>query len=287
MNRNLRLFKNRASTSRCAFTLIELLVVIAIIAILAAILFPVFAKARERARVATTLSNGKQMIMAITQYVQDYDETLPFTGNGGSLPGNQVGITEWQESIYPYVKSEGAYRCPNDPTEYQKGGLSIAQIAGATNKLSACSFLMNLNVTQGAGNTRESKALPAFDAPADFILLVNGQRPRVSGSNPLRYNGSPDHTGEKISLWQADYFFRPGGVQHLRSYPPGNTTTSTVPHFKDGLAFIFLDGHVKYYPTPEGDPRTSLQARLPWCKHGNIPQGDPGCTTVWNVDDIP
>ena len=78
--------------SRRGFTLIELLVVIAIIAILAAILFPVFAKAREKARQASCLSNVKQMCLALMQYAQDYDETLPqgqeVSWSGVAVPGS-------------------------------------------------------------------------------------------------------------------------------------------------------------------------------------------------------
>jgi len=103
------------------FTLIELLVVIAIIAILAAILFPVFARARENARKANCLSNMKQLGLAVMQYAQDYDEVLPPTYNGGSttytLPnGNQhTGAVLWPTLLYPYVKNTGVYVCPSDP----------------------------------------------------------------------------------------------------------------------------------------------------------------------------
>src|SRR6185312_8425918 len=83
------------------FTLIELLVTIAIIAVLAAILFPVFARARENARRASCMSNLKQMGLGIMQYVQDYDETYPF--GFYSVPG---GTMYWPMLIYPYVKSE-------------------------------------------------------------------------------------------------------------------------------------------------------------------------------------
>ena len=96
--------------SRRAFTLIELLVVIAIIAILAAILFPVFAQAREKARQAACLSNMRQLSNAVMMYVQDYDESYPMTANyntGAFTP------TIWPEMIQPYVKNEGIYKCPS------------------------------------------------------------------------------------------------------------------------------------------------------------------------------
>jgi prepilin-type N-terminal cleavage/methylation domain-containing protein/prepilin-type processing-associated H-X9-DG protein len=88
---------------RAGFTLIELLVVIAIIAILAAILFPVFAQAREKARAISCLSNTKQCGLAFAMYVQDYDETTPKMGYG----------TDWWTAIYPYTKDLNLYLCPD------------------------------------------------------------------------------------------------------------------------------------------------------------------------------
>ena len=98
-----------------AFTLIELLVVIAIIAILAAILFPVFAQAREKARAISCLSNERQIGMAMIQYVQDYDEIYP---NGININGNQrVWPAEgWAGLCQPYIKNTAIFRCPSDTT---------------------------------------------------------------------------------------------------------------------------------------------------------------------------
>ncbi len=99
---------------RNGFTLIELLVVIAIIAILAAILFPVFAQAREKARQTTCLSNLKQIALAAKQYEQDYDERSVYgqlTVPGVNAPANTVG---WPQMIYPYTKSNEVLLCPDD-----------------------------------------------------------------------------------------------------------------------------------------------------------------------------
>src|SRR5712692_10369099 len=87
-----------------AFTLIELLVVIAIIAILAAILFPVFAQAREKARSITCTSNMKELSLAWLMYVQDYDETNPLTAAARTTNGVRTGQQYWMEMIDPYVK---------------------------------------------------------------------------------------------------------------------------------------------------------------------------------------
>ncbi len=98
---------------RYGFTLIELLVVIAIIAILAAILFPVFAKARDKGRQASCLSNSKQITLSILMYAQDYDEILPFYWYG-----EMVGY--WPSVLQPYVKNWQMFSCPSAPE--LKGG---------------------------------------------------------------------------------------------------------------------------------------------------------------------
>ena len=126
---------------RKAFTLIELLVVIAIIAILAAILFPVFAQAREKARQTTCASNEKQLGLAFIQYAQDYDDTLPVTGMND--PSYYIcGGAGWASLIYPYVKSTGVYTCPDDPTKTSFwSGLSVG--SGGN---SAVSYAYNYNI---------------------------------------------------------------------------------------------------------------------------------------------
>src|ERR1041385_8745635 len=114
----------RTRTTRSAFTLIELLVVIAIIAILAAILFPVFAQARESARTSSCLSNIKQLGLGWTMYAQDYDETYPlsrsfgYPDRGGDdcayrAPGSSAAPKiNWHTEINPYVKNKQIHSCP-------------------------------------------------------------------------------------------------------------------------------------------------------------------------------
>jgi len=117
---------------RRGFTLIELLVVIAIIAILAAILFPVFAKAREKARQTSCLSNCKQLGLAFMQYSQDYDEVHPFAEiylppGTSTLDNYWNRVTKsswaatyllWIDVLRPYVKNDQIFRCPSNPTHW-------------------------------------------------------------------------------------------------------------------------------------------------------------------------
>ncbi len=131
---------------RRGFTLIELLVVIAIIAILAAILFPVFAKAREKARTSSCQSNMKQMALAMIMYAQDYDEVFTARYNGAAwLPFPLVPehpewnyyskygyCNSWPSYIYPYIKNIQVYRCPS--TSYNCYGVAYGLPANGINE---------------------------------------------------------------------------------------------------------------------------------------------------------
>lgn len=140
------------------FTLIELLVVIAIIAILASILFPVFAKAREKARQAACESNEKQLGLAFIQYTQDYDEYFP--------PGSNTNGAGWAGQLYQYVKSTGVFACPDDSTPSVAGG-------------SAVSYAYNANFTKENGKPITNAQLAA---PASTVLLaeMNGDQADIA-----------------------------------------------------------------------------------------------------------
>src|SRR3979409_1025464 len=97
---------------RRGFTLIELLVVIAIIAILAAILFPVFAQAREKARQTSCLSNTKQMMLGVKMYTQDYDETSLWRWYMPNTNGTGTNFC-WEEVVLPYIKNQDIFICPS------------------------------------------------------------------------------------------------------------------------------------------------------------------------------
>src|SRR6476661_4723473 len=100
---------------RSGFTLIELLVVIAIIAILAAILFPVFAQAREQARLSTCTSNFRQYSNAFMMYIQDYDETMPMWSVTTPFKPGELSLTTWDLLLQTYIRNFGVSRCPSDP----------------------------------------------------------------------------------------------------------------------------------------------------------------------------
>jgi len=178
-------------TRRNGFTLIELLVVIAIIAILAAILFPVFAKAREKARQASCLSNMKQIGNAVMMYVQDYDEMFPKEWHGADGPtffntGNVVYLTSdadpygnYQPLIYPYVKNMRVFNCPSSTYGNTAEGFSY-------------DYGMNCYIGYGFASTAwEAVPLSAIQKPAGVLLAADTVYEcidRVSRINP-RHNG--------------------------------------------------------------------------------------------------
>jgi prepilin-type N-terminal cleavage/methylation domain-containing protein/prepilin-type processing-associated H-X9-DG protein len=138
---SLNLECNEIMKTRNAFTLIELLVVIAIIAILAAILFPVFAQAREKARGTSCLSNVKQIGTGVMMYAQDYDEYLPRNSHPDPpriLEGAHFvdcSTPRWMDVIYPYVKNEQIFNCPSDSFATISGQLATgANFSIAGNK---------------------------------------------------------------------------------------------------------------------------------------------------------
>ena len=207
--------------SRAGFTLIELLVVIAIIAILAAILFPVFQKVRENARRTACLSNEKQLGLAFIQYTQDYDEIMPAATAGPGGVGQSGGWVYYtvfngppysfdvtQGSLYPYVKSKAVYICPDD-TEGQASGDSYSMNSCAVGP-----------IVPSVGGLCPGKSLVAFDSPANWMLL----------GEEASYTPETDSTNDAYFVYGSDVF----SVRHT-----------------SGSDVLFVDGHVKYYRTEQ------------------------------------
>jgi prepilin-type N-terminal cleavage/methylation domain-containing protein/prepilin-type processing-associated H-X9-DG protein len=170
-----------STRKRHAFTLIELLVVIAIIAILAAILFPVFAQAREKARSASCLSNLKQLSTGMIMYAQDYDETFPQwqwdrhykTGNFSK----NNGTTIWWNAIYPYVKNAQVFTCPSDrykiplSADGHWGWFDQKKLA----ETGINPVFWNISISYGANEplTYQQPQMAALKNPADTLLLAD------------------------------------------------------------------------------------------------------------------
>lgn len=166
--------RTRLYPAQRGFTLIELLVVIAIIAILAAILFPVFAKARENARRASCQSNLKQIGLGIAQYAQDNDSTLPlpggpFTTNGGAA--DMAGpLGSWQQRIQPYIKSAQLFSCPSNPN---KNKVRDPAIPALNYPLINVSYAGNIHYFGWSGDIGQAES--NINSPATKILATEVQ----------------------------------------------------------------------------------------------------------------
>jgi prepilin-type N-terminal cleavage/methylation domain-containing protein/prepilin-type processing-associated H-X9-DG protein len=151
--------------SRKGFTLIELLVVVAIISLLAAILFPVFARARENARRASCMSNLKQIALGFRMYIQDYDEKLP-TWNGSSATSANVTASNtygWADSLQPYLKSTQIFQCPSDSSSANSFTSALGGLTPDPSKSGYTDYWMNIT----ASNISDA----SFNSPSTTVLL--------------------------------------------------------------------------------------------------------------------
>ena len=196
------------------FTLIELLVVIAIIAILAAILFPVFARARENARRSSCQSNLKQLGLGVMQYVQDYDGFYPYVRVLSTPKIN------WGQSIYPYVKSTQLFRCPSNTTNDYVNGMGSN---GPDYPVIPSSYSMNDRM--GAANFPSTVPAPlhesALDKSAQKIVVAESSfTSPATAPTPLYgyWNWSTEWVtyGFAGHLGTANYLFFDGHVKSLR-----------------------------------------------------------------------
>ena len=246
---------------RAAFTLIELLVVIAIIAILAAILFPVFAQAREKARVATCTSNLKQFGLGILMYDEDYDETQPI----GYAPQYMVGpltsnlsgkqMAGVPAEIMPYVKSQGVFHCPDD-TGFELTGanpdtppvvLTSAQLPLINGKAFSDVYGTSYKFTH------ENFSMP--DAPYNHLTgFPHNSDTHLCGSGGVinGYNYTPaagdSCTGRAPAALTLSFFARPAETRVMRCWnAPYDSDDDHVFH-PGGDTIEYADGHVKFVP---------------------------------------
>ena len=222
------------------FTLVELLVVIAIIGILAAILFPVFARARENARRTSCLNNLKQIGLAIMQYTQDYDERYPASFDGKmspltyvtqSIPGtpgrkfnfNGLGTINrrsWMDLIFPYVKSVQVFECPSQPDSATVSNAASYGYSGAIGGYDNDRYA----IPGGWGLRNIGNPLSLVVRPAQVAMVVDRQSHYSIGNLPYSFANNPDVAA-------------------------GNNK-SYSPHFM-GTNVCFADGHVKWMKTSQ------------------------------------
>jgi prepilin-type N-terminal cleavage/methylation domain-containing protein/prepilin-type processing-associated H-X9-DG protein len=211
--------KLRRANNKRGFTLIEILVVVTIIGILAAILFPVFARARENARRASCMSNLKQIGLGMMEYTQDYDEKYPTQTDQGPFPYATTNTQNWIQSIYPYVKSWQLFKCPSTIDSVVAGSLPGENSTPITD--SNTGYAANGLIIQSGG-----RSMAVIPNPAEIVLL-----------------------SEFYNSYSAA-FIRPMISATPAVYINWNYKGATSPGFNglhfDGGNQAFADGHVKW-----------------------------------------
>ena len=258
----------RLRMSSKGFTLIELLVVIAIIAILAAILFPVFARAREKARSVTCQTNLKQLAIGMIAYVQDYDERFPNWNWGrdrgnppvhGQGPGTPL---PWYAAIYPYVKNKDLYVCPSDTRCPEGGPLGRMCCTDCKYDRWPLSYTYNEPISANCCNFN---LLANIKLPAQTLLLADG-RSSLTGWDPGGFLARIVFANFNA---RGDAF---GGCCNPNTVNTEKMTDDKGPRHLGGCNIAFADGHVKWFKwnllrVPPDGPiilRKSHESRVMW-----------------------
>ncbi|HEY3330958.1 MAG TPA: DUF1559 domain-containing protein [Capsulimonadaceae bacterium] len=249
------------------FTLIELLVVIAIITIMAAILFPVFATAREKARQTTCSSNMKQIGLGLMQYTADYDEYFP-VGSAGVCNGTAPNM-DWIDEVLPYVKSRDLFVCPNDPLNWPQTNNNINPYKALGNPYTSYkanghykwggSYNIPLGVMVSLsdinGGPFKVLAVSQIVAPAEAIAVAEQEQvsmPWIAPASMPNANIFPAGTCHQTQVLlegnQNGVSAIPDGRKAMTANGPYDFTgpNGGVTAVHNGKAnFIFCDGHVK------------------------------------------
>ncbi|NCO36171.1 MAG: hypothetical protein AUJ92_04160 [Armatimonadetes bacterium CG2_30_59_28] len=226
------MFRNKSG-----FTLIELLVVIAIIAILAAILFPVFAKAREKARTASCASNLKQIAIAWQMYVQDYDELIPSGCNGTNADTYALAFNSIR--LEPYVKSNQVWHCPSDQ---DGGGTATYNPSWGPVTYARWSYVYN-------------SAYLGQNGCADARQGINPNLGLADLMHPAEtFNYADGNTGSVYSL------FPSSAATYGAFYSSANKPHASNLEYRhtDGGNFAFCDGHVKWLKFEYAESNTNM-----------------------------
>ncbi len=251
--------------NRKGFTLIELLVVIAIIAILAAILFPVFAQAREKARQTSCTNNQKQIALAVLQYVSDYDETMPMSAYLGRNQQNQPALITVYDVLAPYIKNADIFTCPSyrPGIDWQARLQALGLNYGGTFRYTGYAPNLGLFGENFCGTALNRYTpvtkMAAMEAPVETIMFFDGYVKTLTSTLPF-------------SLFL-------GFARH-----------------SEGVVINFADGHAKWtryaavntiaqqFTTPAGSPRPRYYS---WRTDIPLVNTDAGLEAVQSTPQLP
>jgi len=244
------------TTRRMAFTLIELLVVIAIIAILAAILFPVFAQAREKARQTACMSNLRQVGLSALQYTQDNDENFPLTERGGDIDDDHEYY--WGDMLQPYIKSWGMLHCPDADSQVafkllSNGNASAFQATPPFSVQQSYNYAINDVVTGATCDANPDDApcshigvagstLANVTYPADTILIADEIPSSTDTADGVTGN-SNDPASLNHSRHEINFVVEERNTQYLSV---NGKSQDGYPRHNGGFEAVMTDGHAKY-----------------------------------------